>query len=98
MVDPPRSPAAGDGPGAKPDHGSPSGGPPKTPRWVKVSAIIAGVVIVVVVIAMLTGLGGSHGPGRHSGAGRAAMVSSVDLLVCPGGDQQERRAEQSSHR
>jgi hypothetical protein len=31
------------------------------------------------VIAQLTGVGGDHGPGRHSGAGRPSMVSGVDL-------------------
>ena len=36
---------------------------PGAPRWVKVSAIIAGVLILLVVIALL--VGGDHGPGRH---------------------------------
>lgn len=34
------------------------------PRWVKVSAIGVGVVVLVVVAAMLI-FGGDHGPGRH---------------------------------
>jgi len=68
------------------------------PRWVKVSAIVVGVVILLVVILKLTGLGGNHGPGRHSGAGRPAMVSGVDLLVSPGGDQHGQRAGESSYR
>jgi hypothetical protein len=42
--------------------------PPRAPRWVKVSAIIVGVLILLVLIAKLTGLGGEHGPGRHTGA------------------------------
>lgn len=37
---------------------------PGAPRWVKVSAIIAGVLALLVVILLLFG-GGSHGPGRH---------------------------------
>jgi uncharacterized cupredoxin-like copper-binding protein len=47
------------------DKGSPSG----TPRWVKVFAIV-GVIFVVLVVLMLTGvLGEGHGPGRHMGGG-----------------------------
>jgi len=41
------------------------GSPPSTPRWVKVFGIIALVVILLFVILMFTGIGGSHGPGRH---------------------------------
>ncbi|MFC5799786.1 hypothetical protein [Streptomyces formicae] len=42
--------------------------PPRTPRWVKVSGTIVGVLILLVVILKLTGLGDEHGPGRHMGA------------------------------
>lgn len=34
-----------------------------TPRWVKVSGIIAIVLVMLVVIVMF--IGGDHGPGRH---------------------------------
>jgi len=49
----------------------PSGGrsetPPGAPRWVKVSAVVAFVVLVtLILIAVLAG--GDHGPGRHIGA------------------------------
>lgn len=37
------------------------------PRWVKVSGLIAAVLVVVFVAAQLLGVGGDHGPGRHSG-------------------------------
>jgi hypothetical protein len=37
--------------------------PPSTPRWVKVSGIIAAVVVVAIVVLALAG--GEHGPGRH---------------------------------
>ena len=38
-----------------------------TPRWVKVSGIVALVLILLFVTAMLIGGGfGGHGPGRHS--------------------------------
>jgi hypothetical protein len=38
--------------------------PPSTPRWVKVSGVIAIVLVLLVVIMMFIG-GGNHGPGRH---------------------------------
>ena len=37
------------------------------PRWVKVFAIIALVVLVLFVILLVTGGPGRHGPGRHTG-------------------------------
>lgn len=43
--------------------------PPRMPHWVKVSLIIAGVVILLVVVLMLAGVGGQHGPGRHTSVG-----------------------------
>ena len=36
-----------------------------TPRWVKVFAIIALLVVVLVVVSVLTGRGGPHSPRRH---------------------------------
>jgi hypothetical protein len=38
---------------------------PGTPRWVKVSGIIAVSLVLLVVIVVFTGVGGPHGPGRH---------------------------------
>jgi hypothetical protein len=38
-----------------------------TPRWVKVSAVIAVVVVALVGVMLLAGGPGEHGPGRHSG-------------------------------
>lgn len=38
--------------------------PPKTPRWVKVGAIIA-IVVVLLVVVVLIASGGQHGPSRH---------------------------------
>lgn len=47
------------------------------PRWVKVSALIAGILILVVVAVMLL-TGGEHGPARHGlGAGADVSVSAV---------------------
>jgi hypothetical protein len=51
---------------------------------VKVCAVIAGVVLVLVVVVKLTGAGGEHGPGRHTGAGgvhSSAFVGGFQALV-----------------
>jgi hypothetical protein len=42
---------------------------PGTPRWVKVSGIVAGGLIALAAIIMLAGIGGPHGPGRHMRSG-----------------------------
>jgi len=34
------------------------------PRWVKVSLIIAGAIVILIVIVLL--FGGDHGPSRHT--------------------------------
>ncbi len=57
-----------DDPGARRDRGSTAG----TPRWVKVSAILALVLVLLVGVMLLAGGGsGGHGPGRHTGSGDA---------------------------
>jgi len=38
---------------------------PGTPRWVRVFGIIALAVVLLLVIMMLTGGDGGHGPGRN---------------------------------
>ena len=40
--------------------------PPGLPRWVKLAAIVVGLLLLIVVILQLTGLAGEHGPGMHS--------------------------------
>ena len=47
-----------------PDRASTTG----TPRWVKVSGLIALLVVVLFLVVMLVG-GGEHGPGRHAPGG-----------------------------
>lgn len=59
--------------GLRPDRGS----PPSTPRWVKVFAIIAFVLVLLFVILQFTG-GVNHGPRRHSPLG--ADLSSHTLF------------------
>ena len=74
MTEPPRYADTGVGP----DRGS-TGSAPPTPRWVKVSAGLALVLVLVVAIGVLTGRAGpGHGPGRHGGdapAGQPARSS-----------------------
>ena len=41
---------------------------PGTPRWVKVSGIVVLVLVLLAVVIMVTGVGGQHGPWRHTGA------------------------------
>jgi len=45
---------------------------PGTPRWVKVSAIVVGVLVLLFIVLVLTGVGGPHGPGRHMLSGDAS--------------------------
>jgi hypothetical protein len=44
---------------------------PGTPRWVKISALVAGIVVLLIAVVLLTGIGGPHGPGRHLPGGGA---------------------------
>jgi hypothetical protein len=39
------------------------------PRWVKITLVIAAVLTLVVVVGLVTGVGGEHGPGRHGAVG-----------------------------
>lgn len=54
--------------------------PAGMPRWVKVSLIVAAVLVVLLVAGMLIG-GGQHGPGRHlnssAGLDTAAVPSAT---------------------
>jgi hypothetical protein len=71
MADPP-SPERNAGPGGGPTAG--------TPRWVKVSGIIALAVLLLLIVVLLTG--GNHGPGRHQpSGGPGGPVESVDAAV-----------------
>ncbi|WP_351231356.1 hypothetical protein [Streptomyces sp. NPDC002133] len=91
MAESPRHP---DAPG--PDRRPPLGPPPGTPRWVKVSGIIVGALILLVVILKVTGLGGEHGPGRHMGAGvQSAGVTAIQAPAI--GNWAADAAPQDSH-
>jgi hypothetical protein len=55
----------------------PTAGPP---RWVKISAIIALALALLVLIVLLAG--GNHGPGRHqSSPGHGGQLPSVATAV-----------------
>ena len=76
MADPPRHPETGDDsngdPGVGPDRRSNTG----TPRWVKVFGIIAIVLVLLFVVIQFTGVGGGHGPGRHTSSGEVSSLAS----------------------
>lgn len=39
--------------------------PPGLPAWLKVSLVVAGVIIAIFVLLSVLGVGGGHGPGLH---------------------------------
>lgn len=48
--------------------------PPGVPRWVKAFVLIA-VFVILIVLLVLFGIGGEHGPGVHS----SAMATGLGL-------------------
>lgn len=38
---------------------------PRRPRWVMVTAIVIGALVLLFLLLQLTGVAGQHGPGRH---------------------------------
>jgi hypothetical protein len=59
---------------SEPDTGENPSGPGRgastgTPRWVKVFAVVAALLVALFVVLVLTGRGGEHGPGRHAPGG-----------------------------
>lgn len=71
--------------------------PPRAPRWVKVSAIVVGVLILLAVIAKLVGLAGDHGPGRHMGAGGGPTAGVTEIQAPSVGDPVDRSARPGSN-
>ena len=61
MPESPPQPESGEAAASAPDR-EPNAG---MPRWVKVSAIVALVLVVLVVAMLIAGGPGDHGPGRH---------------------------------
>lgn len=63
-----------------PNAGAPAGH--GTPRWVKVFGVIALVLLVMLLVALLSG--GKHGPGRHFGdLGRQPAATRVPAVLVP---------------
>ena len=58
--------------------------PPRMPRWVKVSAIVVGVLVLLLLVLQLTGIGGEHGPGRHVSGHGAAPATGDHATVAAG--------------
>ena len=59
----------------------PSDSPPGLPRWVKLLAIGALIVLIVLVVAALA-TGGDHGPGQHDPTGALPnLFAAIRLLV-----------------
>jgi hypothetical protein len=48
--------------------------PPGMPRWVKVAAVVVGLLILLFVVLQLTGIAGEHGPGMHSSTGQSSTL------------------------
>lgn len=64
------------GPDGRPAGADPEG-PPGMPRWVRGAAIVVGLLLLLFLVLQLTGLGGQHGPGRHSSGLPAATAGAT---------------------
>ncbi|MEJ7772391.1 MAG: hypothetical protein WKF51_10860 [Geodermatophilaceae bacterium] len=72
MSDPSRYLDPGDDAAVGPARESDAG----PPRWVKISGIAAIILVLLFVIMLLSGVGGEHGPSRHSQSGDGVGPSS----------------------
>ncbi|GAB3930299.1 hypothetical protein GCM10029976_031790 [Kribbella albertanoniae] len=73
-------------PGGAASRPRPAAGPPRAPRWVKISAIVVAILILAAIALKLSGAGDGHGPGRHTGTapfGVTAIHSATDGHACP---------------
>jgi hypothetical protein len=57
---------------------------PGTPRWVKVSAMVAAAIVVLIAFVIVTGVGGPHGPARHMQSSNAGGAASLNDATQPG--------------
>ncbi|HEX7172945.1 MAG TPA: hypothetical protein VF365_10105 [Candidatus Limnocylindria bacterium] len=60
-----------------PDPAGPPDRYPGIPSWVKVLGVVAALVVLFIVFALVTGLGGPHGPQRHGAAVAVAGPSTA---------------------
>lgn len=58
--------------------------PPGMPLWVKVAAVVVALLLVLFLVLQLTGLGGHHGPGRHTPSGLPAIPAGTAELPANG--------------
>jgi hypothetical protein len=79
MTDQPRHPGTGDNTSTGSDRES----PPRMPRWVWMSAIVLGVLILLAVVVMLVG-GGQHSPARHTSSGGVSVPGVTARSDVPG--------------
>ena len=62
-------------PDVRPDRDS----TPGLPGWLKVSGMIAILLVLLLVAVGVLGIGGEHGPGRHApGAEAPALIATTD--------------------
>ena len=59
--------------------------PPATPRWVKIAAIVIGLLVVALALKVIVVGGVSHGPGMHSGLGGASAPAAVPAASAASG-------------
>lgn len=59
----------------------PANRPPGTPRWVKVFGIVLTVLVLLFGGLKLFGIGGEHGPGRHTPSGDAGSQPSLSSVL-----------------
>jgi cytochrome b561 len=52
--------------------------PPGMPRWVKVAAVVVGLLLLLLLVLQLTGIAGEHGPGMHSSTGPLPLPVAAD--------------------
>ena len=67
-------------PGTDADHGA----PPRMPRWVKIAAIVVGLLVLLFAVLQLTGIAGEHGPGRHISGTATPTFGAPTVANAPG--------------
>jgi hypothetical protein len=75
-----------------PAAGNAGGTPPRAPRWVKISAIIAAALVLAIVVMLV--IGGDHGPDRH-GPDRQEPGSPQEQEIGPENDAKHDPSEWS---
>jgi hypothetical protein len=56
----------------------------RMPRWVVVSLWVGAAVVVLALVAMVFGIGGEHGPGRHAGLVAPTGLSGLPVASAVG--------------